>query len=96
MENAISPLGYLITQLPIGPEYPGATTGPAFELFYDADWLLPHKEAAWRIIGERLNELAAFAVACRNECPVGHIQVLTTVAKKLNDLAASVAATSAA
>ena len=92
MENAISPLGYLITQLPIGTEYPGKTAGPAFELFYDADWLLPHRDAAWRIIGERLDELAQFAVACRNECPVGHIETLTTVAGRLQKLAASVAA----
>ena len=42
MEDVISPLGELVTRLPIGPDYPGKTAGPTFELFYDADWLLPH------------------------------------------------------
>jgi hypothetical protein len=95
MENAIAPIGAMVTQLPIGPDYPGKTAGPAFELFYDADWLLPHRDAAWRIIGERLNELAEFAVSCRNECPIGHIQTLTTVAQKLRSLADSVNAAAA-
>lgn len=83
MEDCISPLGSLLTKLPIGSEYPGQTVGPAFELFYDADWLLPHREAAWQLITERLSELADFAVSCRNECPPGHVAVLAAVAEKL-------------
>ena len=83
MEDCVSPLGELVTRLPIGGEYPGKTAGPAFELFYDADWLLPHREAAWQLIGERLNELADFAVSCRDECPPGHVLVLSAVAEKL-------------
>jgi hypothetical protein len=55
------------------------TAGPTFELFYDEDWQLPHRDAAWQLIGERLNELAAFAMACRNECSVWFIRELTVV-----------------
>ena len=88
MEEAISPLGDLVTRLPIGEDYPGKTAGPTFELFYDADWLLPHRDAAWQVIGERLTELADFATACRDECPVGFIRELTVVSDKLRDLAA--------
>ena len=87
MEDVISPLGELITRLPIGPDYPGMTAGPAFELFYDADWLLPHQDAAWQLIGERLDELAAFAMACRNECPPGFTHELVAVSDKLRSLA---------
>jgi hypothetical protein len=83
MEDCISPLGELLTKLPIGSDYPGQTVGPAFELFYDADWLLPHREAAWQLMTERLSELADFAVSCRNECPPGHVAVLAAVAEKL-------------
>jgi hypothetical protein len=83
MEDCISPLGSLLTRLPIGPEYPGRTCGPAFELFYDADWLLPHRQAAWQLLTERLSELADFAVSCRNECPPSHVAVLADVADKL-------------
>ena len=69
MEHVISPLGELTAQLPIGSSHPDKTAGAAFELFYDADWLLPHKGPAWQLIGERLSELAAFAASCRDECP---------------------------
>jgi hypothetical protein len=88
MEQVISPLGELVARLPIGPDHPGKTAGATFELFYDADWLLPHKDAAWQVIGERLAELAAFAVACRNECPVGLLRELTVVSEQLSDLSA--------
>jgi hypothetical protein len=87
MEEVISPLGELVTRLPIGDDYPGKTAGPTLELFYDADWLLPHRDAAWQLIGERLTELSDFATACRNECPVGFVRELTIVSQKLRDLA---------
>ena len=47
MFGAIEPLGNLVTTLPAGPEYPGRTAGPSFELFYESDYVLPHREAAW-------------------------------------------------
>jgi Ferritin-like len=92
MEECVSPLGELLTRLPIGPEHPGRTVGPAFELFYDADWLLPHRDAAWQLIGERLNELADFSASCRDECPPGHIQILVAVSLKLREQADRIAA----
>src|SRR6476660_8312366 len=46
MYTAIKPLGTVATTLPIGPHMPGATSGPGFELFYQVDYLLPHREAA--------------------------------------------------
>jgi len=87
MEDVIAPLGEMVARLPIGSDYPGKTCGPAFELFYDADWLLPHREAAWQLIGERLGELAAFAASCRDECPPGIVQQLASVAENLRALA---------
>src|SRR4029077_3262724 len=47
MFGAIKPLGDLVTTLPAGPEYPARTAGPSFELFYESDTVLPHREAAW-------------------------------------------------
>lgn len=92
MENCISPLGEMVTRLPIGTDYPNQTCGPAFELFYDADWLLPHRDAAWQLIGERLDELADFALSCRDECPPGLVAELTAVAEKLGTLSERMAA----
>jgi CDGSH-type Zn-finger protein/truncated hemoglobin YjbI len=60
MFGAIKPLGDLVTTLPAGPEYPGRTAGPSFELFYESDYVLPHREAAWILITERLREAAVF------------------------------------
>jgi hypothetical protein len=96
MESVISPLGELAATLPVGPGHPGATCGPAYELFYDADWLLPHKEAAWQIIGERLTELAEFAASCRDECPAKVIDELSTITDKLREQAARINTAAAA
>ena len=56
MLRVIKPLGDLITTLPVGDAYPGMTAGPSFELFYESDYLMPHKGAAWALLAERLNE----------------------------------------
>ena len=58
MFRAIKPLGDLITRLPAGPEYAGRTAGPSFELFYESDYLMPHREAAWALLAERVDEAA--------------------------------------
>ena len=58
MLRVIKPLGDLITTLPAGRIYPGLTAGPSFELFYESDYLMPHREAAWALLAERLDEAA--------------------------------------
>ncbi|HEY3036288.1 MAG TPA: ferritin-like domain-containing protein, partial [Streptosporangiaceae bacterium] len=60
MVRVIKPLGDLITALPAGPGYEGRTAGPSFELFYESDYLMPHREAAWALLAERLEEGARF------------------------------------
>ncbi len=61
MLNVIKPLGQMITTLPIGGSAPGRVAGPTFELFYESDYLLPHRDSAWALMEERLREAAAFA-----------------------------------
>lgn len=56
---AIKPLGHLLTTLPIGPELPGKMAGPTFEI-YRTGYILPHHDAAWIILHERLLDLAAY------------------------------------
>jgi CDGSH-type Zn-finger protein/truncated hemoglobin YjbI len=60
MFGAIEPLGDLVTTLPAGQEYPGRTAGPSFELFYESDYVLPHREAAWAVLVERIRQAADF------------------------------------
>ena len=92
MEFAISPLGEMVTRLPIGSDHPGRTAGPAFELFYDADWLMPHQGPAWQVMIERLNELADFAASCRDECPPGIVKDLSALTERLQSQADRLAA----
>src|SRR5262249_45297697 len=58
MVRVIKPLGDLITTLPVGPGHPGLNAGPSFELFYENDYLMPHREAAWALLAERLDQAA--------------------------------------
>ena len=60
MFEVVKPLGDLVTTLPAGPEYPGRTAGPSFELFYESDYVLPHREAAWILLTERIRVAAEF------------------------------------
>ena len=83
MEDAVAPLGGMVTRLPVGDAYPGRTVGPSFELFYATDYLLPHRAAAWQLMVERLEEVAAFAVSCRRECPPGLTVELAKVSEVL-------------
>ncbi len=58
MVQVIKPLGSLITTLPACPGFPARTAGPSFELFYENDYLMPHRHAAWALLAERLDEAA--------------------------------------
>jgi Ferritin-like len=58
MNWVMRPLGSLLTSLPLGPERPGVLTGPAFEIVQPSFYVLPHRQAAWRILAERLQQLA--------------------------------------
>jgi len=88
MDRVIAPLGRLVTRLPIGSEHPGRTVGPSFELFYSTDYLLPHRAAAWTLMIERLEEVAAFAVSCRRECPPILTNDLALIADRIVEQAA--------
>ena len=68
MKFVVRPLGSLITRMPMGADHPDRTAGPAMELFYATDYLLPDRRAAWAIMEERLREIADLATRCRDEC----------------------------
>ncbi len=90
MQQVIRPLGDLIPTLPAGPEHPGRTAGPSFELFYESDYLLPHREAAWTLLAERLDVAAGL---CGELCTSGGVGgQLGPVLEALRQVAASLAA----
>jgi hypothetical protein len=61
MNWVMRPLGSVFTALPLGPDQPGVLAGPAFEIVQPSFYVLPYREAAWRILTERLDELAGRA-----------------------------------
>jgi hypothetical protein len=62
MVDGIEPIGQVLTTLAVGPGSPGLNAGATFELFYQPDYLLPHRRAAWLLMSERLAEAATLAV----------------------------------
>jgi hypothetical protein len=87
MKNVVKPLGGLVTRLPIGPDYPGKTAGPTFELFYGVDYLLPHREAAWAVLEERMRLLAELGTRCQAMCLPRYMPTLMKVTRSLGNLA---------
>ena len=87
MYTAIKPLGTVVTTLPVGPHMPGVTAGPGFELFYQVDYLLPHRDAAWILMEERLRDAATFAVRCGQLCTPALMEPLAKVARSLEKYA---------
>jgi hypothetical protein len=92
MVRVLRPLGGLITTLPVGREHPRYTAGPSFELFYVNDYLVPHREAAWIVLEERLRDAATFCCALREDCGPPTATRLAPVEAALGDIADSLAA----
>jgi CDGSH-type Zn-finger protein/truncated hemoglobin YjbI len=92
MAQAIKPLGDLITALPAGPGYPGQTASPSFELFYESDYVLPHREAAWILLAERIEAAAAFCQPPGNGTTPEVTEKLAEVRGALSGIASSLQA----
>jgi hypothetical protein len=89
MFQAIKPLGLLLARLPVGADRPSATAGANFQLPYRANFLLPHRRAAWIRYAERIDELAVFAAQLQ---PDDGRDVLAQVSEALERMAAELMA----
>jgi Ferritin-like len=78
-------LGPELTKLPVGPAHPGHTAGPAFDMVRPAFFVLPHRDAAWRILRERLNRLGGVSEELSHE---SGLSALGDMAGKLHGFAA--------
>src|SRR5215472_5057729 len=88
MVAVLQPLANVITTLPAGPGHEGKTAGPSFELFYEADYLMPHREAAWTMLTERLEIAALFCVSVSGDCTpqaAGRLAPITTALQEIAD-----------
>jgi hypothetical protein len=59
MAGVLRPLATTLTRLPAGPEHPGRTAGPTFEMYYQMGNFVPWRDAAWALIAERVAVLAS-------------------------------------
>jgi hypothetical protein len=91
MVGVIKPLGDLITTLPVGPEHQGRNAGPSFELFYEDDDLLPHRESAWVLLEERVRDASAFCRTVIESAPEDVAFALTPVERVLTAVGDSLA-----
>ena len=91
MAGVLRPLGELITTLPVGPDHPGRTAGPSFELFYEDDDLMPHRESAWVLLEERLRDASSFCAAVIESSPDDVASALGPVEGALTAVADSLA-----
>jgi Ferritin-like len=92
MLRVLKPLGSAITTLPVGPEHPGLTAGPSFELFYETDYLIPHREAAWALLEERLRDAIAFCRRLQGDAGEPLATALGPIGDALGEIADSLAA----
>ena len=74
-----------LTTLPIGPSHPGRTAGPTLDIVRPAFFVLPHREAAWKIIKERLDTLTEI---CDSLAQEPALSVLAGLPEKLSSMAA--------
>lgn len=58
MIGGLVPLGELLARMPAGPGNPGRTAGPSFVVRVLHP--LPYKDAAWKMLRERFNELSRY------------------------------------
>ena len=76
-------LGPVLTALPVGPSGPGRTAGPTFDIARPATFVLPHQDAAWKIIKERLDTLQQACASLGQQPGLG---ALAPLASKLQSM----------
>ena len=86
MGGVLAPLAQVLTRMPAGPRHPGLNAGPSFQ-FFRSTQLLPYKQAAWFVFGERLRGLAA---RC-DELSAENREGLSPIAQELRDLSSRLA-----
>jgi hypothetical protein len=75
----------VLTTMPIGPSHPGRTAGPTLDIVRPAFFALPHREAAWKIIKERLDALTE---TCASLAQQPALAPLAGLPEKLSSMAA--------
>jgi len=87
MAGVLRPLGSVLTTLPLGPDHPGELAGPAFFMVHPSQLLLPYRQAAWKVMIQRLGAMADACVRLGGEPGLSRIadleQALPGIAARL-------------
>ena len=76
MAGVLRPLGSLLTTLPLGPAHPGELAGPAFYMVHPSQFVLPYRQAAWKVMVQRLGEMADACALLGREVGLGQVATL--------------------
>jgi hypothetical protein len=76
MAAVLRPLGSVLTTLPLGPDHPGELAGPAFFMVHPSQFQLPWREAAWKVLIQRLGAMADACVRLGCEPGLGRLAEL--------------------
>jgi len=76
-------MNWVMPALPVGPSHPGRTAGLTFDIARPAVFLLPHQDAAWKIIKERLDALERVFASLGQQAGLG---ALAPLAGKLHSM----------
>jgi ferritin-like protein len=89
MGGVLRPLGDALTRLPAGPDHPGRTAGPVFEMYYQMGNFVPWREAAWALLSERAGTLAS---SCADAAARAGVPGLDTATRAAGGISAQLAA----
>jgi hypothetical protein len=84
MERALKPLGIALTSLPLTEDPAGPRAGPGFTIISPTFYLLPHRNAAWRVIRQRIADLARRADDLATTEGLSELAPVATMLQKLH------------
>jgi len=58
MAGVLAPLGVTMTALPLSDDLTGPRAGPAFRMVPHTFYMLPHRDAAWHVLRQRVQRMA--------------------------------------
>ncbi len=90
MAGVLRPLGRTLTSLPVGPEHPGRSAGPTFQMYYQMGNFVPWRDAAWTLLRERVQLLSDRCAGLAEGHPAA--PAITAAAGASRQLAAKLAA----